>query len=146
LKRLTAFAILALAACGGPASVDMKDPTSVAKAFVEAYNARELARMLPLVDQVNLDAVKDALADGPDSEAYRSIFMPDMVQLLAKDGGELTGPRYDRGDAVFQVGEAVQGDAYTIELSQREDGEWLIDAFNIMSETDFKQLPAQRKR
>jgi len=144
LRRLLALGALVLAACSAETPVDMKDPGSVARKFVEAYNARNLQRMLPLVDQVNIDAVKNALADGVNSEAYQSIFMPEMVELLAKDGGKVTGPRYDRHGAVFQVGETVSGDVYTIELSQREADEiWLIDEFSMMSERDFLELPDQ---
>jgi hypothetical protein len=144
LRRLLAIASLALAACSGETPVNMKDPGSVTRKFVEAYNARDLARMLPLVDQVNIDAVKNALADGVNSEAYQSIFMPEMVELLAKDGGKVTGPRYDRHGAVFQVGETVSGDVYAIELSRREaDGVWLIDEFSMMSEREFLELPEQ---
>ncbi len=136
----------ALAACSGEAAVDMKDPASVARGFVNAYNARDLSRMLPLVDQINLDAVKQALADGPSSEAYASIFQPQMVDLLARDGGKIEGPRYDRSSAVFKVGETVNGDVYTIELGERSNGAWLIEAFNMMGEQEFLGLPEQQKR
>lgn len=145
LKQLLLAAALILAACSGETPVDMKDPASVTRRFVNAYNARDLARMLPLVDQVNLDAVKDALADGPGSDAYNSIFQPKMVDLLARDGGKIEGPRFERKDAIFKVGNAVDGDVYTIELGEREDGDWLIDAFNMMSEQEFLGLPEKPK-
>lgn len=145
LKQLLLAAALILAACSGETPVDMKDPASVTRRFVNAYNARDLARMLPLVDQVNLDAVKDALADGPGSDAYNSIFQPQMVDLLARDGGKIEGPRFERKDAIFKVGNAVDGDVYTIELGEREDGDWLIDAFNMMSEQEFLGLPEKPK-
>lgn len=146
LRGLVALGALLVAACGGETPVNMKDPSSVARRFVEAYNARDLARMLPLVDQVNIDAVKNALADGPNSEAYQSIFMPEMVELLARDGGKVFGPRYDRQSAVFQVGDTVAGDAYTIELSQRDDKAWLIDEFSMMSEREFLELPEKQPK
>jgi hypothetical protein len=144
LRGAIALAALLVTACGGETPVNMKDPSSVARKFVEAYNARDLARMLPLVDQVNIDAVKNALADGANSEAYQSIFMPEMVELLARDNGKVFGPRYDRRDAVFQVGDTVAGDVYTIELRQREDEAWLIDEFSMMSEREFLELPEKR--
>ncbi len=121
--------------------VNMKDPASVAAKFVEAYNQRDLARMLPLVDQVNLDAVKEALAQGPGSEPYNSIFNPDMAQMLAEQGGKVEGPRYERRDAIMTVGKTVQGDVYTIELGERDDETWVIEAFSMMSEAEFKNLP-----
>lgn len=145
LKQLLLAAALILASCSGETPVDMKDPASVTRRFVNAYNARDLARMLPLVDQVNLDAVKDALVDGPGSDAYNSIFQPQMVDLLARDGGKIEGPRFERKDAIFKVGNAVDGDVYTIELGEREDGDWLIDAFNMMSEQEFLGLPEKPK-
>ena len=76
MRRWIAGAVIAvIAACSGePAPPDMKDPVSVARAFVDAYNGKDLARMLPLVDQVNMEAIKDALADGPDSTAWQGIF------------------------------------------------------------------------
>ena len=113
------------------------------RGFVNAYNARNLSRMLPLVDQVNLDAVKQALAEGPSSAAYASIFQPSMSDLLARDGGKIAGPRYDRRSAVFKVGETVDGDVYTIELGQHENGAWLIEAFSTRSEPEFLGLPEE---
>lgn len=130
-----------LAACSGEAAVDMQDPASVTRSFVNAYNARDLSRMLPLVDQVNLDAVKEALAEGPSSEAYASIFQPQMADLLARDGGKIEGPRFDRRSAVFKVGETVDGEVYTIELGKRDNGAWLIEAFSTMGEQEFLNLP-----
>ena len=92
-----------LSACGGETPVDMKDPASVAAKFVEAYNRRDLARMLPLVDQVNLDAVKEALAQGPGSEPYNSIFDPEIAQMIVEQNGKVEGPRYERSDAVMST-------------------------------------------
>lgn len=131
-----------LAACsGGPATPDMKDPVSVARAFVEAYNAKDLSRMLPLVDQVNMDAIKAALTDGPDSQAWQGIFAPDMVQLIACEGGKVEGPRYEGRDAVVKVATSDLGDVYTVELSEGEDGWWLIVENAILSEQEFAALP-----
>ena len=141
LKRLLALAALTLAACAGETPVNMKDPASVAAKFVEAYNRRDLARMLPLVDQVNLDAVKEALAQGPGSEPYNSIFDPEIGQLMAEQGGKVEGPRYERGDAVMTVGKTGSGEVYTIELGERDDETWLIEAFSMMSEAEFQNLP-----
>lgn len=130
-----------LAACSGETPVNMKDPASVAAKFVEAYNQRDLTRMLPLVDQVNLDAVKEALAQGPGSEPYNSIFNPDMAQMLAEQGGKVEGPRYERRDAIMTVGKTGQGDVYTIELGERPDATWVIEAFSMMSTAEFENLP-----
>ncbi len=135
-----------LAACG-EAPLNMKDPAAVTRRFVNAYNARDLSHMLPLVDQVNLDAVKQALTDGPGSEAYNGIFQPEMTDLLARDGGKIDGPRFDRADAVFKVGETVDGDVHTIKLSEGEDGRWLIVEFPTLSEREYLDLPeTQSKR
>lgn len=118
----------------------MKDPASVAAKFVAAYNQRDLARMLPLVDQVNLDAVKEALAQGPGSEPYNSIFNPDVTQMMATQNGKVEGPRYERRDAIMTVGKSGS-DVYTIELVEREDETWVIEAFSMMSEAEFENLP-----
>ncbi|HOY78891.1 MAG TPA: hypothetical protein PLN33_13840 [Hyphomonadaceae bacterium] len=141
LKRLATFALLMLSACGGETPVNMKDPASVAVKFVEAYNQRDLARMLPLVDQVNLDAVKEALAQGPGSEPYNSIFNPDITQMMATQNGRVEGPRYEQRDAIMTVGKTEQGDVYTIELGERDDKTWVIEAFSMMSEAEFENLP-----
>ena len=138
------LAALMLAACS-EAPVDMKDPAAVTRRFVNAYNARDLSRMLPLVDQVNLEVVKDALAGGPGSEAYTGIFRPEMNDQLARDGGKIEGPRFDHGDAVFKVGETVEGDVHAIKLGQSEDGRWLIAEFPTLSEQEYLGLPEQAK-
>jgi hypothetical protein len=143
--RAFLLATLMLAACGGEAPVDMKDPAAVTRRFVNAYNARDLSRMLPLVDQVNLDAVKEALAGGPGSEAYAGIFRPEMNDQLARDGGKIDGPRFDRGDAVFKVGDTVDGDVHAIKLGQGEDGRWLIAEFPTLTEQEYLGLPEQAK-
>jgi hypothetical protein len=137
---LAALAVLTLSACGGETPVNMKDPASVAAKFVAAYNQRDLARMLPLVDQVNLDAVKEALAQGPGSEPYNSIFNPDVAQMMATQNGKVEGPRYERSDAIMTVGKSGS-DVYTIELVEREDETWVIEAFSMMSEAEFENLP-----
>ena len=148
MKRgIAAFALMALAACGGPSAPDMKNPLSVAQAFVDAYNTRDLPRMLPLVDQVNMDAIKAALADGPESEAWRGIFAPEMVAILAREQGKVDGPRYDRRDAVVKVGESGDGDVYAIALSKGKDDRWLIVENSVLSEAEFDAMPTEpRKR
>lgn len=147
-RWLAGAVVVLLAACGGgPAPPDMKDPVSVARAFVDAYNAKDLARMLPLVDQVNMDAIKAALTDGPDSEAWQGIFAPQMVQLIAREGGKVDGPRYEGRDAVVKVATSDLGDVYTVELSQRDDETWLIVENAVLSEQEFAELPTEpRKR
>ena len=119
----------------------MKDPASVAAKFVEAYNQRDLARMLPLVDQVNLDAVKEALTQGPGSEPYNSIFDPEIAQMMSAQNGKIEGPRYERRDAIISVGKTDSGDVYTIELGKRDDETWMIEAFSMMSTAEFENLP-----
>jgi hypothetical protein len=148
MRSWIAVAVIAvLAACGGEqAPPDMKDPVSVARAFVDAYNGKDLARMLPLVDQVNMEAIKDALADGPDSTAWQGIFAPEMVQLIAREGGKVDGPRYEGRDAVVGVAKSDLGDVFTVELSQREDGDWLIVENAILSEQEFAELPTEPKK
>jgi len=143
MRRLIALAALALSACGGETPVNMKDPASVSAKFVAAYNMRNLAQMLPLVDQVNLDAVKEALAQGPGSEPYNSIFDPEVAAMMQQQGGKVVGPRYERRDAIVSVGKSGASDVYTIELGQREDGDWVIEAFSMMSEAEFLALPEQ---
>jgi hypothetical protein len=150
MRRLLAIAALMLAACSGENPADMRDPASVARKFVEAYNAKNLQRMLPLVDQVNLEAIGDALQGGPGSEAYNAIFAPEMVELLAKEGGKIDGPRYDRRgrryDAVVSVGKSDLGFVYTIVLGETETGEWRIAENSSMPQEDFLALPTERKK
>lgn len=122
---------------------DRKDPASVARAFVEAYNAKDLQRMLPLNDDVNIDAIAEALAGGPGSQAYEAIFQPDMVELLAAEGGQVEGPRYDGRDAVVKVAASARGDVYTIVLDENERGEWVIVAHSMMGRAQFDALPAE---
>lgn len=149
MRGLLAIALLVLAACSGETAVDMKNPASVARKFVEAYNAKNLQRMLPLVDQVNLEAIGDALQGGPGSEAYTGIFAPEMVELLAKEGGKVDGPRFERHgrryDAVVSVGKS-DGFVYTIELQESDSGEWRIAENSMMLEADFQALPTEPKR
>ncbi|MEQ1784994.1 MAG: hypothetical protein ABMA14_26920, partial [Hyphomonadaceae bacterium] len=129
--------------------VDMKDPISVAHAFVDAYNTRDLSRMLPLFDQVNMDAIKAALSGGPESEAWRGIFAPEMVAILSREQGKVDGPRYDRRDAVVKVGASGDGDAYAIVLSKGKDDNWLIVENAVLSEAEFEAMstepPKKRK-
>lgn len=145
MRRWLAAAVVGLlAACGGgPPTPDMKDPVAIARAFVEAYNAKDLSRMLPLVDQVNMDAIKAALTEGPDSEAWKGIFAPQMVQLIAREGGKVEGPRYDGRDAVMKVAASDLGDVYTVELSQREDNSWRIVENATLTEEEFQSLPTE---
>ena len=51
-------------------------------------------------------------------------------------------------DAVVKVATSDLGDVFTVELSQREDGEtWLIVENAILSEQEFAELPTEpRKR
>jgi hypothetical protein len=148
MSRWIAGAVIAVvAACSGkPAPPDMKDPVSVARAFVDAYNAKDLARMLPLVDQINMEAIEDALADGPDCAAWQGIFASEMVQLVAREGGKVDGPRYDGRDAVVRVAKSDLGDVFTVELGQREDGDWLIVENAILSELEFAELPTEPEK
>lgn len=142
-QALGALLLLLAAACAGPPPPDMKDPASVARAFVDAYNAEDLTRMLPLVDQVNMEAIKAALAGGPDSEAWRGIFAPEMALILAREGGRISGPLYDRRDAYVKVGASGDGDVYVIGLARQKDDTWMIVENTVMSETKFLSLSAE---
>ena len=142
-RSLSALLFLIVAACGGPPAPDMKDPVSVAQAFVDAYNTRDLARMLPLFDQLNMDAIKAALAGGPESEAWRGIFAPEMVAILAREQGKVDGPRYDRRDAGVKVGASGDGDVYAIALSKGKDDRWLIVENSVLSEAEFEAMPLE---
>ena len=142
MKPAAIAAALLLAACGGGVvEPDRKDPAAVARAFVEAFNAKDLQRMLPLNDAVNIEAIAAALKDGPSSPAYEAIFVPDMVTRLAAEAGKVEGPRYDGGDAVVKVASTDRGEVYTIVMAKNEDGEWTIVAHSMMSRAQFDALP-----
>lgn len=146
MKQGLAALVLLLAACNpGPPPPDMKDPLAVAGAFVSAFNTRDLSRMLPLVDQVNLDAIKEALAGGPDSEAWRGIFDPEMVEILARQDGKVEGPRYDGREALVKVGASGDGDIYAIGLEQGKDQKWLIVEHAVLSEAKYLALDEKSK-
>ncbi len=119
---------------------DRKDPASVARAFVDAFNARDLQRMLPLNDAVNIDAIAAALAGGPGSPAYEAIFDPYMVERLAAEQGKVEGPRYDGRDAVLKVAATDRGDVYTLVLAENDKDEWVIVAHSMMSRAQFDAL------
>ena len=152
VKRLTAKAgallgALVLAACGGgPIAPDRTDPASVAHAFVDAFNAKDLQRMLPLHDSVNIEGIADALEGGPGSEAYERIFVPEMVELLAKEAGNVEGPRYDGREAVVKVASSEMGDVYTVVLEKDKNAEWTIVAHAMMGRQQFEALPDRPKR
>lgn len=124
----------------------MKDPASIARAFVEAYNAKNLQRMLPLHDEVNIDAIAEALDGGPGSEAYERIFVPDMVALLAEQEGAVEGPRYDGREAIVKVAASGLGDVYTVVMEKNDADEWIIVAHSMMGAQQFEALPDQPKR
>lgn len=140
--RLALTSLLA-AACTSEPPPDMRDPLSVARAFVAAYNAKDLSRMLPLVDQVNMDAIRNALTGGPESEAYQGIFAPDMVALLASEGGRVEGPRYEGRDAVVKVGASKTGDVFTVELAKDRNERWIIVENGTLTVEEFNSLPTQ---
>ena len=66
-----------------------------------------------------------------------------MVQLIAREGGKVDGPRYEGRDAVVSVAKSDLGDVFTVELSLREDGDWLIVENAILSEQEFAELPTE---
>lgn len=144
-QALSALLLLLLAACAGPQPTDMKDPASVARAFVEAFNARDLPRMLPLVDQVNMDVLKAALSEGPNGPAWQGIFNPEAVLVIGREQGKIEGPRYDRRDAFVKVGED-NGDAYLVVLARQKDDSWLIVENSLMSEAKFMALSDEQPR
>lgn len=139
VRSLFVAVALMLAACS-EAPPDMKDPGAVARAFVSAYNARNLSAMLPLISNVNIEAVKAALTDGPDSDAYKVIFDPDVSARMAKENGEIVGPRYRKKDAVVRVADAGNDDVHVIVLEQRKDGDWIIEEFGTYTVMEFNEL------
>lgn len=146
LRLVLAPVLLAAACTSEPPPPDMKDPLSVARAFVAAYNAKDLSRMAPLVDQVNMDAIGDALQGGPESEAYQGIFAPEMVALLASEGGRVEGPRYEGRDAVVKVGASKTGDVFTVELAKDKNDRWMIVENGQLTIEEFNALPAEPRR
>jgi len=145
MRQALSALLLLLAACAGPQPTDMKDPASVARAFVEAFNARDLPRMLPLVDQVNMDVLKAALSEGPSGPAWQGIFNPEAVLVIGREQGKIEGPRYDRRDAFVKVGED-NGDAYLVVLARQKDDSWLIVENSLMSEAKFMALSDEQPR
>lgn len=144
---LAAAAFSMLAACSGdPPPPDMKDPVSVARAYVAAFNARDLSRMLPLMDQVNLDAVKLALAGGPGSDDWNAIFAPEAVAVLASENGRVEGPRYERRDAVIKVGTLPTGEVFAVELAKGKDEHWLIVENSILNPGEFETLATEPRK
>lgn len=141
MRRFSASLAVVLTACSSEATLNLKDPASVARAFSSAYNSRDLARILPLVEENNRELVGRALADGQASEAYARVFQSQMADFFARDGGRVEGPRFDHASAVFKVGGTLNGDVYTIELSQHDTGEWLVEAFRLVPEQEFLGLP-----
>jgi hypothetical protein len=69
-----------------------------------------------------------------------------MVQLIAREGGKVVGPRYEGSDAVVSVAKSDLGDVFTVELSLREDGDWLIVENAILSEQEFADLPTEPEK
>lgn len=140
LGAALAAASLMLVACGG---ADLKNPESVAKAFMEAYRKQDPAGMLALMspdDSLNRQILQTAAKEGPAGDAHKEVFDPDMMAIMAGKDAKVEGPRYDtEGHPTFKVAEDG-GDAYVVQLG-RTNGNWSIEALDQMSKEEFQALP-----
>jgi len=135
-------ASLTLSACGG---TDMKNPESVARAFMEAYRKQDPAGMLVLMsteDSGNRQIIQDAAKQGPTGEAHKEVFNPEMTAILAGKDAKVEGPRYDAdGHPTFKVAQDAD-DAYTVTLVQA-NGAWSIRELGHSTNAEFQALPTK---
>jgi hypothetical protein len=135
-------ASLMISACGG---ADVKNPESVAKAFMEAYKKQDPAGMLALMSTEasgNRQILQDAAKEGPTSEAHKEVFNPEMMAIMAGKDAKVEGPRYDAdGRPTFKVAEDSDG-AYTVSLVQA-NGAWSIHELGQSTDAEFQALPTK---
>ncbi len=132
--------VLGLAAIVEAQHLDRSDPEAVALAFVEAYQARDLPAVAPLMNATNR-SLFDALAEqGRDHPAYEDVFSGWRAEAV--DGAEdLTGaPRYRaNGEAMVPIG-AAEGETFVIALTTGDDG-WAVEDILSPATSDFEALP-----
>ena len=134
-------AVLALCGVAGAQALDRGDPSAVASAFIEAYKARDLKAMAPLVNANNTEIFARLAAEGPSGRTYDRVFSGWRAEAVDGANG-VTGParlRRDGAEALVPIGQAG-GETFVIVLTDEAAG-WAVEDINSPSSASFEALP-----
>lgn len=134
-------AALALLGAGAAQALDRSDPSAVASAFIEAYKARDLKAMAPLVNANNAKLFEKLAVEGKSGRTYDRVFSGWRAEAVDGANG-ITGPvrlRDDGAEALVPIGEAG-GETFVIVLTDEPAG-WAVEDINSPSSASFQALP-----
>ncbi|GGL70782.1 hypothetical protein [Wenxinia marina] len=118
--------------------VDRDDPMATARAFLLAYQARDLATIAELSNETNKEFFDEIAAVGPSHPEYDEIFGGWVVTAIDGWDGALANPRYDgRGHAHVPFG-MMEDELQTVVLSNEGQG-WGIEDMNSPSPEMFAE-------
>ncbi|MEM8665437.1 MAG: hypothetical protein AAGF49_15105 [Pseudomonadota bacterium] len=142
IKLFFAFlvaAILAFAPAAMADDVDRSDPQAVTVAFLEAWKARDLKAMAPLMNSNNTEFFQELAAAGKNHPRYDRIFSGWRDEAAMNWDGTLEATRYDRGNALVPIG-AAGSETFVVVLFDEADG-WAVEDINSPSTKRFEGLP-----
>lgn len=139
IRTAALAAAFALAACGGPAAVDTKDPKSVVNGFVAAYNAKDVKAMLPLIAPGRTEPFEEAAAD-KNSDGYKMLFGPMYINAFKGSHGVVDGPRYSPDGVWFKVND-IKTDITVLEVAKDRDGRWYLLEVLFPDRAEYDALP-----
>lgn len=123
--------------------VDRSDPGAVAKAFLSAYQARDLVRLSMLVNETNRPLFEDLARVGNAHPMYGEIFSGWRADAAQAWDGTIGPPRYDGSDALVALGEPVGEEVMVVVLTFGSKG-WAVEDINSPAASAFETLPTAR--
>ncbi|MEE8270626.1 MAG: hypothetical protein V3R98_02680 [Alphaproteobacteria bacterium] len=146
LGRLVPVACCVLAICGGQAVAqrfDRTDPIAVATASLEAYQARDLDALMPLVSSFNRSLIQELAVKGESHPRYGSLFSGWRWRAVEAWSGFIGEVRYRRRSAMVEFGTVGDAEVAVVAL-EWEDGGWSFEDVNSPSTADFRAMPTTR--
>ncbi|RAI00619.1 hypothetical protein DLJ53_15285 [Acuticoccus sediminis] len=137
------FLALGLAGAALAQGVDRSDPAMVATRFVDAYKARDLAAMAPLMDANNADFFAELAAEGRAHPAYGRVFSGWRADAIDAANGVSGAARVRReGEVWVPIGQSG-GEIFVVALTAEENG-WGVEDILSPGAADFDVLPIAR--
>ncbi|UOM34555.1 hypothetical protein [Acuticoccus sp. I52.16.1] len=142
--RFVLGAVLALGLAGMVQAQDTRSatPETMTLAFIEAYKARDLAAILPLMNDNNRAYLTKVAARGEDHPTYRDIFTGWRAEAVDAATGPTGDTRYrPGGEAMVPIGAA--GDEVFVVAFTRAGDVWGIEDVLGPDAQDFEALPTR---
>jgi hypothetical protein len=127
-----------------PMAVDRTDAAATARAVIEAYKAKDMARMAELAPPAAKEFFQELAEQGEAHPRYKSIYRGWRWEAISGWDGKIHGVRYVDGDhAAVHFADLSPSELAVVSLVW-QDGSWMFDDIHSPDPTTYRALKEQR--